>query len=194
MMFWIDVETTGLDATADDLLEIACVATDNELLTLARGPSLVIKHSPDFVAWKRLSSDPVVVDMHTKNRLWEEVLGDDAVPLRTVELLCIEFFYASARELDVTAPRGRIPLAGSTVSFDRAFLKRHMPLFESCFHYRNIDVSTIKELARRWRPQVSDQYDAIAKDIPKQHRAMPDVMASIRELDLYKHEWLMPVK
>ena len=168
MLAWIDLETTGLDSEKDHILEVACVITDDNLVETARFVRLVAP--PDDFDPKAL--DPVVVKMHTDNGLFAELLMTDPVlPVRKVDHL-LAFFLAT--QLAGEHP----PMCGSTVSFDRRFLERQMPQAASLFHYRNVDVSSIKELCKRWRPDL----EPLHTDGHAAHRALDDILQSIQTL------------
>jgi oligoribonuclease len=168
-LIWIDLEMTGLDCDRDSILEIATVVTDKDLTILAEGPELAIRHSLDRLAamddWNR--------NQHRKSGLWQRVVESD-VGLREAETLTLEFLSAWV------AP-GKSPMCGSSICQDRRYLHRLMPHLERHFHYRHIDVSTLKELARRWAPEVGRGFN---KD--SAHTALSDVRDSIAELRYYR--------
>ncbi len=195
MIAWVDIETTGLDEETGQILEIAVAVTDDDLVEVLEGPSLVIEVArPDYGALTRrvAAMDPVVVEMHEKSGLLEALRHPDfCVSLEEAERRCADFFmsspfrsrgqrYVSIDECSATLRE--MPLAGSGVHFDRRWLRRHMPVLEGLFHYRNLDVSSLKEAAKRWAPLV---YDTRPRD-EKAHRAMPDVRHSIEELRHYR--------
>ena len=162
---------TGLDADRHVIVEIATLVTDDELAIVAEGPDLVIHQSPEAMA----TIDPFVKEMHTKSGL---------LPL--IEASTISLADAGAQTLafikqHVTEPR-TVPLCGNSIGTDRRFLSRYLPEIEEWLHYRSVDVSTIKELARRWYPDVMKG----AKEKEGRHRALDDIRASIDELRYYR--------
>ncbi|MTA30315.1 MAG: oligoribonuclease [Actinobacteria bacterium] len=169
-LVWIDCEMTGLDVEKDCLVEIAVVVTDSELNVLDPGLNLVIKPNPESLA----NMGEFVTSMHTESGLISEL--DEGHDLATAERLALEYI-----QRWVTEPRSA-PLAGNTIGTDRMFLNRYMPELDGFLHYRNIDVSSIKELTRRWFPKVYFQ-------LPKKdggHRALADILESIKELRYYR--------
>jgi oligoribonuclease len=169
-LVWIDCEMTGLDVASDRLVEVAVVVTDFELTILDPGFDIVIK--PDQSALDGMSE--FVREMHAKSGLLEAI--PDGVSLDEAQ----EAVLAYIRRF-VPTPQ-TAPLAGNTIGTDRAFLARHMPRVDSHLHYRNVDVSSIKELLRRWLPRV--YFNAPEKD--GGHRALADILESIRELEYYR--------
>ncbi len=176
MIAWVDVETTGLDPEHGYLLEVALVFTDDELNVLGDAFSRIVRPScsADYNWYRAL--EPVVFNMHAASGLLQAVHAGEGVSIKDVQAEAIEFS-SSHGDLKST------PLAGSTVGFDRAWLKKHMPGLESLFSYRSVDVSSVKELCRRWAPGV-----AAARPKPSKpaHRALADVMESIEELRYYR--------
>jgi oligoribonuclease len=168
-LIWIDLEMTGLDSDRDSILEIATVVTDKSLNILAEGPQFAIAHEIDRLQamdeWNR--------NQHGKSGLWQRVLGS-TTDKGMAEAMTVDFL---ARWV---AP-GKSPMCGNSICQDRRFLHRLMPRLERFFHYRNLDVSTIKELARRWAPEV---YKGFSKD--SAHTALSDVRDSIEELRYYR--------
>jgi oligoribonuclease len=172
-LVWVDLEMTGLDPDNDVILEIACIVTDGALETVAEGPNLVL-HATEA---QLEAMAPIVVDMHTKSRLTEDV-GRSETTVAQAEREVLEFIAEHVPE------PGSAPLAGNSVHADRAFLRRYMPALDDYLHYRIVDVSTLKELARRWYP------DVIANAPKKKggHRALADVRESIDELRYLRAE------
>ncbi|GIT79258.1 oligoribonuclease [Leifsonia sp. LS1] len=169
-LVWIDCEMTGLDLEVDELVEIAVVITDFELNVLDPGLSIVIK--PDTSAFENMND--FVRDMHTTSGLIEEIPNGKSLGEAEYEVLeYVLKFVPNAR----TAP-----LAGNTIGTDRMFLAKYMPRLDNHLHYRNVDVSSIKELSRRWFPRV--YFNAPGKN--GGHRALADILESIRELDYYR--------
>jgi len=167
-LIWIDMEMTGLVPDSDRIIEVAVIVTDSQLNLVAEGPVLVV-HQPDEVlgamdSWNR--------SVHGKSGLVDKVKAstlDEAVERQTMEFL--------ARHV----PAGVSPMCGNSICQDRRFLARWMPKLESFFLYRNLDVSTLKELVRRWKPEV-------AKALKKEgkHEALADIYESIEELKYYR--------
>ncbi len=166
-LVWVDLEMTGLDADRDVIVEIAVVVTDGTLDRVVEGPDLVVAAPPEALAAMR----PVVAQMHAASGLTEAVRAS-RVTVAEAEVQVLEFV-----RRHVPQPR-TAPLAGNSIHADRAFLRRHMPALEAHVHYRNVDVSTVKELVRRWYP------DALAAAPRKTggHRALADILESIAEL------------
>ena len=173
---WIDCEMTGLDVTRDALVEVAAVVTDSELTVLGEGVDIVI--TPPVEALEQM--DPFVRAMHTTSGLLTALPG--GVSLREAE----EAVLAYLREWIPDA--GKAPLAGNSVGTDRVFLDRDMPELVAHLHYRVIDVSSIKELARRWYPRI---YFA-SPEKNGGHRALADILESIDELRYYRAAMLVP--
>ncbi len=169
-LVWIDCEMTGLDTEADALIEVAVLITDSELKVLGTGLDVVIKPPPEAV--EQMSD--VVRAMHTASGLLDQ-LGS-GVDLTTAENAVLDYVQAY-----VPTPR-KAPLAGNSVGTDRLFLTRDMPRLETHLHYRIIDVSSIKELARRWFPRA--YYASPRKG--GNHRALADIRESIEELRYYR--------
>ncbi|MFJ8017464.1 oligoribonuclease [Streptomyces sp. NPDC096339] len=175
-MVWIDCEMTGLSLTDDALIEVAALVTDSELNVLGEGVDIVIR-PPD----RALETMPDVVrEMHTSSGLLEELAGGTTLADAEAQVL------AYVRE-HVKEPR-KAPLCGNTVGTDRGFLLRDMPALEGHLHYRIVDVSSIKELARRWYPR------AYFNSPPKNgnHRALADIRESIAELRYYREAVFVP--
>lgn len=171
MLVWIDLEMTGLDHTRDVIVEIATLITDDELDIVAEGPDLVIHQSDEVLA----AMEPVVVEMHTRSGL----LGEIRASTLTIEEAGAATL-AFIREYVPVA--GTVPLCGNSIGTDRRFLAAYLPDIENYLHYRSVDVSSIKELARRWYPEVLQQRGW------KQgaHRALGDIRESVGELRLYR--------
>jgi oligoribonuclease len=168
-LIWIDLEMTGLDTDRDSILEIATIVTDSQLNVLAEGPELAIAHSLSTLEamdeWNR--------NQHGKSGLWRRVL-EEGVSMEDATVRTLLF-------LQEWVPANQSPMCGNSICQDRRFLHRQMPALERHFHYRNLDVSTIKELARRWAPEV-------LHGVRKQsaHTALSDVRDSIEELRHYR--------
>ena len=168
-LIWIDLEMTGLDTGRDSILEIATIVTDSNLQVLAEGPELAIAHPLSALE----SMDEWNRTQHRKSGLWQRVI-ESRVSLDEAEARTLAF-------LAEWVPANASPMCGNSICQDRRFLHRLMPALERHFHYRNMDVSTIKELARRWAP-------GILGGLRKQaaHTALSDVRDSIAELAYYR--------
>lgn len=167
MLAWMDLEMTGLDATRDVIVEIATLITDDELRIVAEGPDLVIHATDEQLA----GMDPVVVDMHTRSGLIKEIQAS-TVSVEEAGAATLAFL-----KEHVTEPR-TVPLCGNSIGMDRRFLVAYLPEIEQYLHYRSIDVSTVKELARRWYPGTVGGLSKKASA----HRAMDDIRESVAEL------------
>ena len=184
MLVWLDLEMTGLDHRRHRIVEIATVVTDDALDLVATGPSLVIGAAQADLD----AMDDEVREMHAATGLLSEI----AVSQVTVA-------QAQARTLAFVAshvPQARTaPLCGNSIGMDRRFLDQYMPELEQYLHYRVIDVSTVKELAKRWRPEVAEAWAKRAKDRKgvTKHRALDDIRQSINELRYYRDRWPMAV-
>ena len=174
---WIDCEMTGLDLQRDALIEIACLVTDGELNVLGEGVDVVIHADESALA----AMPDVVRDMHARSGLTEEVRRS-RVKLADAEQQVLA--YVREHVPDVRTA----PLAGNSIATDRAFLARDMPELDAHLHYRMVDVSSVKELCRRWFPRVF--YAKPDKGLA--HRALADILESIRELDYYRHTLFVP--
>ena len=170
LLVWIDCEMTGLSLTDDALIEVAALVTDAELNVLGDGVDVVIR--PPQAALDQM--DEFVRNMHTHSELLP--LLADGITLADAEAAVLDYVRAHVPE------ERKAPLAGNTVGTDRMFLARDMPALEGHLHYRNVDVSSIKELARRWFPRV--YYNSPAKN--GNHRALADIAESIEELRYYR--------
>jgi oligoribonuclease len=176
-LVWIDCEMTGLDLGSDKLIEIAVLVTDADLNILGDGVDVVI-HADDAALSSMVD---VVTQMHTRSGLIEEV-RTSTVDLATAEKLALDYIRQHVKQ-GKTAP-----LAGNSIATDRGFIARDMPALDSFLHYRMIDVSSIKELCRRWYPRI--YYGQPAKGLA--HRALADIHESIRELQYYRRTAFVP--
>ncbi|MBF4560754.1 oligoribonuclease [Microbacterium sp. VKM Ac-2870] len=174
-LVWIDCEMTGLDLEVDELVEIAIIVTDFELNVLDPGFQIVIK--PDASALANMND--FVTKMHASSGLLDEIV--DGVSLAEAEFEALEY-------IQRFAPEGKAPLAGNTIGTDRMFLAKYMPRVDRWLHYRSVDVSSIKELSRRWYPRA--YFNAPTKD--GGHRALADIQESIRELAYYREAVFVP--
>ncbi len=168
-LIWIDLEMTGLDTDHDSIIEIATVVTDSQLNILADGPEFAIAHPLQTLEamddWNR--------NQHTRSGLWQRVL-DSRVTLAQAEAATIAFLHE-------WVAAGASPMCGNSICQDRRFLYRQMPRLQKYFHYRNLDVSTLKELSRRWAPQVLESFNKQST-----HTALSDIRDSIDELRHYR--------
>ena len=172
-LLWVDMEMSGLNPDTDKVLEIAVVVTDTHLNTVAEAPVLVV-HQPDSVLD---AMDSWNTATHGKSGLVERVkasmLGESEVENRMVEFL------------QQFVPPGVSPMCGNSVHQDRRFMSRYLPRLEAFFHYRNLDVSTLKELMRRWKPELAAGMVKHGK-----HEALADIYESIDELKYYREHFL----
>ena len=172
-LIWLDMEMTGLDPDRDRIIEIAVVITDAKLDTVAESPVLVV-HQPDAVLQ---AMDQWNKDTHGRSGLIEKVKASQ-----------LSEAAAAAQMLEFVkqyVPARTSPMCGNSICQDRRFMARHMPQLEAYFHYRNLDVSTLKELARRWKPE-------LAKGVVKngKHEALADIYESIAEMKYYRDNFL----
>ena len=168
-LIWIDMEMTGLQPDSDRIIEIAMLITDAQLALVAEGPLLVV-HQPDEVleamdAWNKAT--------HAKSGLIERVRASRLAEAQA-ERVALDFLAAHV-------PGNTSPMCGNSICQDRRFLARWMPQLESYFHYRNLDVSTLKELVRRWKPEAARGFAKEGK-----HEALADILESIEELKYYR--------
>ena len=168
-LIWIDLEMTGLNPSKDRIIEIATVVTDAELNILAEGPMLAIGQTYEIMS----SMDEWNTRQHGKSGLTERVLTSD-VTTKEAETRTIDF-------LAKWVPAGKSPMCGNSIHQDRRFLADHMPDLEAFFHYRNLDVSTLKEIARRWSPETLGGFQKQGS-----HLALDDILDSIKELQHYR--------
>ncbi|HEY3851049.1 MAG TPA: oligoribonuclease [Steroidobacteraceae bacterium] len=175
-LIWIDLEMTGLKPDTDFIIEIATIVTDKHLRVLAEGPVIAVHQSAEVLDamddWNRRQ--------HGGSGLSARVLAS-RTDTAAAERETLAF-------LDTWAEKGRSPMCGNSICQDRRFLARLMPTLERFFHYRNLDVSTLKELAQRWAPQVAQAFQKSST-----HLAMDDVRESIRELEFYRERLLRPL-
>lgn len=172
-LVWIDLEMTGLDPETDVIVELAVIVTDGDLETIIEGPDLVIAAPPTALD----AMVPIVREMHEASGLLEDI-GRSSVTVEEAERAALAFV------TEHVPAAGAAPLAGNSVHSDRAFLRRYMPALDSHLHYRHVDVSTVKELARRWYPAEF----ARRPDKEGGHRAMADIRDSIDELRYFRRQ------
>jgi oligoribonuclease len=168
-LIWIDMEMTGLQPDSDRIIEIAMLVTDPQLTVVAEGPIIVV-HQPDAVleamdSWNRST--------HKKTGLIDRVRAS-SMSEADAERVALEF-------LGEHVPANNSPMCGNSICQDRRFLARWMPRLEAHFHYRNLDVSTLKELVRRWKPELMKGFSKEGK-----HEALADILESIEELKFYR--------
>ncbi len=176
-LIWIDLEMTGLDPDNDVIIEVATIVTDQHLNTLAEGPVYAIHQSDEVLQ----GMDEWNTRQHGKSGLTERV--------RNSRITAAEAEADTLAFLQQWLPKGKSPMCGNSICQDRRFLVRYMPKLESYFHYRNLDVSTIKELAWRWRPELLEGVQKAGT-----HLALDDIRESINELKYYREKFFsMPV-
>ena len=177
MLAWIDLEMTGLDPQRHTIVEIAALVTDDDLNIVAELPGLVIHQPEDALT----AMDTVVVEMHTKSGLLDEIRAS-TLSLADAGAQALAFLQAH-----LPGP-GQVPLAGNSIGMDRRFLVTYLPEIEHFLHYRSVDVSTIKELVRRWYPEL--RYGVTKQGT---HRALDDIRESVAELRWYRERVFLPV-
>jgi len=172
-LVWIDMEMTGLDPEKERIIELAAVVTEPDLTLVAEGPALVIHQSDALLA----AMDKWNQSTHGRSGLIDKVKASTLTESEAEEQM-LEF-------LSRHVPAGKSPMCGNTIGQDRRFMVKYMPRLEAFFHYRNLDVSTLKELALRWKPEV---YRSFAKQ--SRHEAMADIYESIAELKHYREHFI----
>ncbi|MDA8183203.1 MAG: oligoribonuclease [Actinomycetota bacterium] len=176
VLAWMDLEMTGLDPSSHTIVEIATIVTDDDLNVVAEGPDLVVRATPEQLA----AMDDFVRSMHTRSGLLQAI--DTATStLEDAGNQTLEF-------LKRHIPEARsVPLCGNSIGTDRRFLAAQLPMIEEWLHYRSVDVSTLKELARRWCPEVLNGAPAKRSS----HRALDDIRESIAELAYYREQMFL---
>ena len=177
MLVWMDLEMTGLDPAHNVIVEIATIVTDDELEIVAEGPDLVVHQPPEALALM----EEIVLTMHTRSGLLPAIEASTTT-LEDAGAQTLEFIRAHVPEART------VPLCGNSIGTDRRFLAEYLPEIEEYLHYRSVDVSTIKELARRWSPQVLSGAPRKATS----HRALDDIRESIAELRYYREQMFKP--
>lgn len=171
MLVWMDLEMTGLDHTSDVIVEIATLITDDDLNIIAEGPDLVVHATDEQLA----AMDPFVVNMHTKSGLLDQITAS-TITLEAAGAETLAFIKQNVPE------ERTVPLCGNSIGTDRRFLAAYLPEIEEYLHYRSIDVSSVKELVKRWYPDL----DANRPRGQGSHRALDDIRESVRELVYYR--------
>ncbi len=172
-LIWIDLEMTGLDPGRDVIIEMATIVTDSDLNTLAEGPVIAIHQPEEILA----GMDEWNTRQHGQSGLTQRV-RESTVSMAEAEAQTLAF-------LEQWVPKRSSPICGNSICQDRRFLYRHMPRLEGYFHYRNLDVSTLKELAARWAPQVRESFKK-----GNTHLALDDIRESIAELRHYRDHFI----
>ena len=172
-LIWIDLEMTGLDPDNDVIIEMATIVTDSNLNTLAEGPVIAIHHSDAVLA----RMDEWNTRTHGGSGLTQRV-KDSTTTMAQAEAQTIAF-------LEQWVPKGKSPICGNSIGQDRRFLFKYMPELEAYFHYRYLDVSTLKELARRWKPEILAGFTKQGT-----HQAMDDIRESVAELAYYREHFI----
>lgn len=174
-LLWVDMEMTGLNPMTDRVIEVAIVVTDSNLTVLAEGPVIAIHQSDEVLA----GMDSWNTNTHGKSGLTARV-KESTIDEAQAETLLIEF-------LSQYIGPNKSPMCGNTICQDRRFMARYMPKLEAYFHYRNLDVSTLKELCKRWNPSVARKFVKKTK-----HTALADIHESIDELRFYREHFIVP--
>lgn len=173
-LIWVDMEMTGLNPDTDRIIEVALVITDSQLNTVAEGPVLVV-HQPNAILD---GMDKWNQSTHSKSGLIDKIKASKLTE-NEVEAQMIEF-------LKLHVPSGTSPMCGNSICQDRRFMVRTMPQLETYFHYRNLDVSTLKELVKRWKPEIATGFSKDGK-----HEALADIYDSINELKHYRQHFIV---
>ncbi len=173
-LIWVDMEMTGLLPESDVVIEIATIVTDSDLNTLAEGPVIALHQSDEVLA----GMDEWNTTHHTRSGLVDRVRASDYDEDRTTE--------ETIAFLQQWVPSAASPMCGNTICQDRRFMARHLPALEAYFHYRNLDVSTLKELCKRWQPQIARAFNKRGA-----HTALADILESIDELRHYRDNFLL---
>ena len=173
-LIWVDMEMTGLNPDTDCIIEVALVITDTQLNTLAEGPVLVVHQSDAILD----GMDKWNKSTHAKSGLIDKIKASQLTEV-DVEAQMIAF-------LKQHVPSGASPMCGNSICQDRRFMARSMPQLEAYFHYRNLDVSTLKELVKRWKPDIASGFSKDSK-----HEALSDIYDSINELKYYRQHFIV---
>ncbi len=173
-LIWIDLEMTGLNPDTDCIIEVALVVTDSQLNVVAEGPVLAVSQTASVLD----GMDKWNISTHTKSGLIDKVKASKLTE-EAVEIQMIDF-------LQLYVPSGISPMCGNSICQDRRFMARSMPQLEAYFHYRNLDVSTLKELVKRWKPEIKSGLKKQGK-----HEALADIYDSINELKYYREHFIV---
>jgi oligoribonuclease len=171
-LIWLDLEMTGLEPDVDVILEIASIVTDSQLNILAQGPVFAIHQSDEVLD----NMNEWCIEHHGQSGLTQRC-RESASSLSDASVATLKF-------VEQYVPKGKSPMCGNSIGQDRRFINKYMPDFEDYFHYRNIDVSTVKELARRWKPEVLDKVVKTGA-----HLALDDILESIAEMKVYQEHF-----
>jgi oligoribonuclease len=171
-LIWIDLEMSGLNTETDKIIEIATIVTDSQLNIIAQGPVLAVHQSDDVLSKMDEWNTRTHGGSGLTQRVRESTLSEADAERETIEFL------------QQHVPKNKSPLCGNSICQDRRFLARGMPLLESYVHYRNLDVSSIKELVRRWKPEIVSGFDK-----KNTHKALDDILESIAELKYYREHF-----
>ncbi|MCY7298903.1 MAG: oligoribonuclease [Ilumatobacteraceae bacterium] len=177
MLVWMDLEMTGLEPGRNVIVEIATIVTDDEMNIVAEGPDLVV-HQPEAAL---ALMDQVVIDMHTKSGLLDQIRAS-TITLEDAGAQTLAFIKEHAPEAR------KVPLCGNSIGMDRRFLAVYLPEIENHLHYRSVDVSSVKELVRRWYPGLLNTRVQKAGS----HRALDDIRESVNELQFYREHVFVP--
>ncbi|MEK7426721.1 MAG: oligoribonuclease [Actinomycetota bacterium] len=177
MLVWMDLEMTGLDPAKNVIVEIATLITTDDLEIVAEGPDLVVHQPEEALALM----EPIVVDMHTKSGLLDSIRAS-TISLEDAGAATLEFIKTHVPEAR------KVPLCGNSIGMDRRFLDTYLPEIENWLHYRSIDVSSVKELVRRWYPAINSSRPFKQGS----HRALDDIRESISELRFYRERVFVP--
>lgn len=176
-LLWVDMEMTGLDPMKNRIIEVAIVVTNSQLELLAEGPVLAIHQSDDTLA----GMDEWNTRTHGRSGLTERV-RQSTIDEASAEQTLLQF-------VAQWVPKGKSPMCGNSIGQDRRFMAQYMPELEAFFHYRNLDVSTLKELCRRWNPTMARKFNKKTK-----HTALSDILESIDELKFYRQHFIVPAE